>query len=143
MPVYFNQQLAAGRALICLRALISDKVICGKAQALALHFKKRLRQDEKDAYVWDYWYDKSLKRYAGVEDYSHGAIDVEFAVEAFSNKSVFNREDIIRFLRTYHQNIFRNGEVVGRVDGSGRAKNATLSRGWLDLSMENCSVWLD
>jgi hypothetical protein len=78
-----------------------------------------------------------------VEDYSHGAIDVEFAALAFRNNIVFERSDIEGLLRTYRHNIFRNGEVAGRVDGIAQAKNAALSRGWLDLAGEECSVWDD
>ena len=47
------------------------------------------------------------------------------------------------FLKTYHHNMFLNGEVATQVNGEGRGKNVILSGGWLDLSLYDCPIWED
>jgi hypothetical protein len=143
MPLPFNQQLAAGRAVILLCKETGEESYCEKASGLARHFKNRLQHDTNGANIWNYWYDDGFKRYAAVESYSYAAIDIDFAIVAQRNGIVFEQSDIDGFLKTYHNNIFLNGEVAIQVNGAGRAKNAILSGGWLDLSLYDCSIWED
>ena len=143
MPLPFNQQLAAGRALIILCRETGEKSYCEKASGLARHFKNRLQQDKNGASIWHYWYDEGFKLYAAVEKYTYAAIDIDFAIMAQQNGMVFELYDINGFLKTYHHNMFLNGEVATQVNGEGRGKNVILSGGWLDLSLYDCSIWED
>jgi hypothetical protein len=143
MPLPFNQQLAAGRALIVLCKETGEKSYCEKASGLARHFKNRLKQDKNGASIWHYWYDEGFKLYAAVEKYTYAAIDIAFAIMAQQNGIVFELSDINGFLETYHHNMFLNGEAATQVNGEGRGKNVILSGGWLDLSLYDCSIWED
>lgn len=144
MPLPFNNQLAAGKALVLLCTLTGEKLFCEKASRLAAHFKRHLRIDPKGAYVWDYWYAKGLKRYDSVEDFSHGSIDVDFAVQAKRNCMVFEKQDIEGFIKTWIKNVYANGRLASTVDGRGETKHGiALPASWFELAEYDCTIWSD
>jgi hypothetical protein len=132
-PVPFNQQLAAGGAFIVLWKLTGNSGYQQKAEGLARHFKGHLRMDSTGGYEWDYWYGKGLARYRSLEDISHGAIDVDFAVRAAQESLVLSRDDIVRFvLAFFRYTNSSEGNVEQARDAAGR---------WLELAGLDCRVY--
>lgn len=144
MPLPFNQQLAAARASLYLCQIQGNESnFCTKATALAKHFRNRVRQDSKGFYVWDYWYGEALDIFARTrEDVSHGGIDVDLAILAYRNSTVFEETDIDKFKNTYDQ-ISKNGEFSRLVDGTGAATSPTFISLWMELSPYDCKPWQD
>lgn len=133
MPVPFNQQLAAGRAFILLWKLTGDSAYRQRAEGLARHFKKHLREDSRGAYQWDYWYGKGLLRYKLLEDLSHGAIDVDFTVLAMRESLIFTRNDLARFVSAFFRDTnAHDGKMLEPNDAVGR---------WLELAEVECGVY--
>jgi hypothetical protein len=144
MPLPFNMQLAAGRTFLMLYQLTGDQADLQKAAGLALHFKNNVQKVTEGSFSWNYWYGKGLEKYKGVEDISHGAIDVDFAILAYRAGVVFNKEDMISFLRTFTKKISKNGKFAEKVDGTGAADTYKNQAGlWLELSEFNCKPWDD
>lgn len=141
MPLPFNQQLAAGRTMIMLYEITGDSFYRQRAEALAKHFKANLKGN--GPYVWTYWHVKGLNRSKGIEDISHGAIDIDFAIRAYRSGMVFSSRDMTRFRDTYERNIRRNGTFAGKVDGTGGAQHREAIGRWLELSEFTCAPWND
>ncbi|PNW28397.1 UNVERIFIED_CONTAM: hypothetical protein BEN50_21085 [Euhalothece sp. KZN 001] len=142
MPLPFNQQLAAARASLYLCQIQGNESdFCTKATALAKHFRNRVRQDSKGFYVWDYWYGEALDKFSRTrEDVSHGGIDIDFAILAHTNSTVFEETDIDKFKKTYYQ-ISKNGSFARFVDGKGEAVSPTFIPLWMELSPYDCKPW--
>lgn len=141
MPLPLNQQLAAGRTMIMLYQITGDLFYRQRAEALAKHFRGNLKG--RGPYVWTYWHGKGLNRSKGIEDISHGAIDIDFAVQAYRSGMVFETGDMARFRDTYERNIRRNGSFAGKVDGTGGAQHREAIGRWLELSEFTCAPWKD
>jgi hypothetical protein len=143
IPLPFNQQLAAARASLYLcKIQRNESDFCTKATALAKHFRNRVRQDSKGFYVWDYWYGEALDISSRKEDVSHGGIDVDLAILAHRNSTVFEETDIDKFKNTYYQ-ISKNGSFSRFVDGTGEATSPTFISLWMELSPYDCKPWQD
>ncbi|MEV4159364.1 hypothetical protein [Nonomuraea dietziae] len=143
-----NQSLALGQTYAELAAATGDPFYRDRTQRMARTFARELRVDADDAYVWTYWptfgkvhngfaktdgvseYTPSSNPGRGVEDLSHGAIDVEFAAAAFRNHLFYKGEDMSRFARTYSRNLIAPTGADGhptayqRVNGTGSTTSA-------------------
>jgi hypothetical protein len=116
---------------------------------MARMFRGQLAVDPGDAYTWHYWptfgniyngyaktgspetdislYNPNLTHPGRqIEDVSHAAISVEFAVRAFRAHLGMNGRDMARLARTYTQNVATGAATHVRVDGTG-SPNATYS----------------
>lgn len=132
-PVPFNQQLAAGRTFIVLWKLTGDSVYQQKAEGMAQHFKRHLRVDSTGAYEWDHWYGKGLVLHGSREDISHGAIDLNFVVEAARHSFGFTRNDLTPFASTFFRETnVSDGKMLKPSDAVGR---------WLELAEVECGVY--
>jgi len=140
-PLPFNGPLALGRVLIVLYEVTGKRDYREKATGLARHFQHHLGLTPAGAYVWGYR--PGLQKYPQIEDLSHGAIDVDFAVQAYRQGIVFTRTDMERFIRTLRG--VRQGQgyavyVDGRgTDASGRYRGAAGR--WLELSEIDGTVY--
>lgn len=132
-PVPFNQQLAAGRSFIILWKLTGDSSYRQKAEGLARHFKEHLRVDSTGAYEWDYWYGKGLSHDRSREDISHGAIDVDFVVQAAQESIVFTRGDLASFSSAFFREI--------GVSRGGMLRDDNVAGRWLGLAEVECGVY--
>lgn len=141
MPVPFNQQLAAGRTFLVLYQLTNKRFFYEKAEGLARHFIHRLRKEINGTCTWNYSYDKGFKECNAVEDISHGATDIDFAVLAYRNGIIFNKEDIFHFINTYKINIHKNGKFANTVSGIGEGTYKESIGRWLELSKFDCFIW--
>ncbi|WP_253763246.1 hypothetical protein [Hamadaea flava] len=141
-----NQSLALGQTYVELAAATGDPHWAKRARRLAAMFAAEVRLLPNDSYSWPYWptfskvyngftKEEALSEYtpsygtpgsgaAQVEDLSHGAIDVEFAVAAFRGRLAFHGDDMVRFARSYSRNM-ATATAAGaattflRVDGTG------------------------
>ncbi len=124
-----NQYLALGRTHIALYRVTGKPFYRDRAERMARFFKSKLRL-VGDHYEWNYWDaagawdDAEARLMQHIEDSSHGAIDVAFAVDAYDAGIVFDREDMQRLARTvsdamwnhdYHRP--RLGRVVNSAEG--------------------------
>jgi hypothetical protein len=134
LPVPFNQQLAAGRALLMLWKVTGKPAHLEKVVGLGRHFKRHLRRQLlTGAYDWDYWYGTGLLKYNERASVAYGAIDADFAVLAWRESVVFSREDMARLVEAFLQKT--------RVAG-GRMQRASDATGrWLGLSEVDCGLY--
>ncbi|HEY6738236.1 MAG TPA: hypothetical protein VI076_05250 [Actinopolymorphaceae bacterium] len=145
-----NQSLTLGLTYAEIAAATGDTQLRARATKLARMLAGQLVRTDGDAYVWRYWptfghmyngftktgdvatdiseytpeYGSPGKGAQQYEDLSHGAIEVEFAALAFRHGLHFRGLDMVRFARTYTQNLATTDEngtatTVVRVDGSG------------------------
>ncbi|MEV6964323.1 hypothetical protein AB0M47_04335 [Hamadaea sp. NPDC051192] len=141
-----NQSLALGQTYVELAVVTGDPFWAGRARRLAAMFSADLRLLPNDSYSWPYWptfskvYNgftkaEGLSEYTPsygtpgngatqIEDLSHGAIDVEFAVAAFRARLAFKGADMARFAHAYSRNMATYAASGGattflRVDGTG------------------------
>lgn len=124
--------------------------------------KNRLHHDEKnDLYVWNYWYEPITtgwtkqdnisdntphhKPWPQVEDTSHGALEVEMAVNAAADGIVFDATDLRRFANTFLRNVVLpdrsgfNAHVDG-TDPNSRYKETRVV-GWLALAHVDRAIY--
>ena len=96
-----NQYLALARTWLILADAAGDPLFRRRATALAENFKRALRLVD-GAYEWNYWdwIENGKPGHSGVEDTSHGHIDIGFVVEAVERHTVFTDEDGRRLART-------------------------------------------
>jgi hypothetical protein len=100
-----NQYLALARTWLVLGDLkdfVNAPLARQRATAMARFYHRNLRA-VNGAYEWNYWDPlpgEDLVR-VWVEDFSHGTIDVGFAIEAAARGVVFTPEDVKRFASTY------------------------------------------
>ena len=151
-PMPFNGPLAMGRVLIMLYSLTKKDIYYNKVTALALYFKNNLIETNDGYYIWGYR--PNLKKYPQIEDISHGAIDVDFAILAYKNGIVFYKSDIEKFSKT----LLNSKEKAKRfafskfVDGTDDREDKPYSNApgditkfavgrWLELSEWNCDVY--
>lgn len=142
-----NYQTALGRCLILLYNLTKDSSYLKKAEGIARYFKNNI-VFEDDRYIWGYR--AELKKYPQVEDISHGAIEVEFAILAFKSGIVFEYKDMLKFVNTFKKLQKSEGfyKFVNATDDKSEKpyinapgdQSDAVGR-WLDLSEFDCSVY--
>ena len=135
-----NRFSALAIAEIKLYEILGDAKYLAKPAAMAAFFKKNLIL-EGEAYVWTYKLGDS-----SVEDISHGAIDLEFAILCYKHGLSFDQTDMKRFTDTYKKLIWRGFDakphLTARVDGSMGEDMDRISRNWVLLSSFDPAVWL-
>ncbi len=139
----FNHFLAVGRTMVQLAAVTGSTKWREKAERMARTFRNDLRLTADGAYTWSYWWSKGYG-YKGwspaqnistntpgltgrpvAEDTSHGSIDLHFAYLCYKDGIVFDREDMLRFTRTFLGRMVTTTDnglptLWERVDGTGR-----------------------
>lgn len=138
-----NRFSALGITELKLYDIVRDGEYLKRPKAMANLFKKNLNLRD-EAYVWTYAVPPST--YLSVEDISHGAIDLEFAILAYKHGLVFNRTDIERFVNTYLKFIWRGFNAKPKlstyVDGRVTTDYSGVSRNWVLLSSFDPTIWL-
>lgn len=139
-----NGQAAMGKSLAVLYRLTSRPEYLSKVRALANLFVNNSSVTKFQTLRWGYRADTSRVR--RMEDISHGAIDVELAVEAWHLKLVD-----VSFLRKLANTLIflKNRDGFAQyVDGSSRYKDdaeafthSVQSGRWLGLSEVDCRVY--
>jgi hypothetical protein len=131
--VPFNQNLGLARTMLKIYQATGDTRYIDRVVKIASHFKNNLVLST-DRYVWNYWwgdgYDgwvesqqvsantPSYKGYKKIEDFRHGAVDVDFAIMAYQTGLVFSADDIQLFANTLEKNLIRiDGGINEFVDG--------------------------
>lgn len=139
-----NGQAAMGKSLALLYRLTSKPDYLMKVRALANLFVKNASVTKMQTLRWGYRADTSKARQ--LEDFSHGAIDVEFALEAWRLKLV--ELSFIKQLANTLLNLKGKDGFAQYVDGTSRYKDDSekfiysLQAGrWLGLSEVNCRVY--
>lgn len=133
-----NQYLALARAFLVLKDLPGAHPLMGpRAEAMARYFKRYIRVQDA-GYTWNYWdwIEKGEPGGSGIEDTSHGTIDVGFAVDACRRGVVFTEEDMLRFTRTYLDLLWDGSEdnpQLGARIGSKTGKHPAMLHDWVDL----------
>jgi hypothetical protein len=96
-----NQYLALARTWLILADATGKEPYRRRATAMARNFKRALRIVD-GAYEWNYWdwIEDGKPGHSGVEDSSHGSIDVGFVVEAARRGVVFDANDTRRLAKT-------------------------------------------
>ena len=103
IPQPLNMQAAMGLAFCELQGIpglgeAERREYRARATRIARYFRSQLRRDRQhNSYVWSYWAWKP----ADVEDVSHAAIDVDFAIATVDAKlGIFTATDLTRFANT-------------------------------------------
>ncbi len=120
-----NMQNSMGRTLTALWLASGEGAYRKKAEMLARYLKKRLRK-KGGRYIWPYW--PNDRR--GVEDVSHGAINVDFAFCCFRAGILFTKEDMLRFAGTFRACCRPGKGFARRVDGKGDLGYSSAMAGW-------------
>jgi hypothetical protein len=133
-----NQYLALARAFLVLKDVPgADPLMGQRAEEMARFFHDSLiKQDQ--AYVWHYWdwVDGGQPGSSGLEDTSHGTIDVGFAVEAAMRHVVFTDEDMTRFTHTVLDLMWNQSETdpkLGPNCGTRGDKDSIMLHDWINL----------
>jgi len=141
-PMPINGPLALGRVIVKLYQITGNDSYLSKNIALALYFKRNLHQTNDGMYIWGYRLD--MKKYPQIEDISHGAIDVDFAVQSSKISNIFTEEDLMKFSKTLIATK-KNGNFSKFVDGSDNGRDkvdySEASGRWLELSTVDCRVY--
>lgn len=139
-----NQYLAIGRAYLYLQSVSRKRLFTDRAERMARNFKRHLSKTGR-AYTWHYWdwIEEGEPGHSGVEDTSHGHIDIGFAVDACRRGVVFTNSDLKRFAHTLLDQMW-NGSledpvIGGRVDT--REGDAVNLGDWIDLCQWHPKVW--
>ena len=138
--VIVNRFAALGNAEILLSDLLQDPSYLDKPRRMANLIKKNLKYDPRDdCYLWTYAIGGS-----GIEDTSHGCIDLEFMFLCYQHGLVFNHTDMERLANTYEKRMwqgiemFRTGVGIStRIDGTVDPDNdyTRVSAAWPLLSL--------
>lgn len=160
-----NQYLALGRAMIILSEIGSAnrrEMYRDRATKMARTFKSDLEETRRGGYRWPYFWSKgwayrgwkagdgvsefqpamvspSETGYQAVEDTSHAAIDIDFALLAWKHRlGVFDDRDIRKLAATLTKQIaIPDGypKMAHSVDGSGKAGDGdNISACWVPLT---------
>jgi len=148
-----NQYLIFAAALLALLDIKDDphyaaadpalpQFYLDKSAEMCNFFKSYLvYQSNKDCYFWGYWGTYS----SGVEDFSHGYMDILTVLEAFQHSVVFTRTDLDRFTNTFTEAIWNgnidNPLISGAVDGSSSDNQGYFSWVWTSLCEFDFRVW--
>jgi hypothetical protein len=141
-----NQYLALARAFLVLKDVPGADPLMGKrAEQMARLFRSYL-VEQGETFVWNYWDvpvpDPAIKQH--MEDTSHGALDVGFAIEAAQRGVVFTDADMKRFARTMLELMWNQSEEDPKlgptVDKRGD-KFSFLMRDWVDLGQWDAKIY--
>lgn len=157
----FNYLGKMATSELLLHQLTGKEIYREHVTKIATLFKRRLEKPDADRYVWDYWYepvttgwtkadDISLNipahsAWRHIEDTSHGALEVEMAVNCAAAGIVFDASDIQRFANTFTQKVVNADRTGfnGQVDGSAPKSEFFGARvaGWLPLAQQDLRVY--
>lgn len=155
-----NQFLALGRAQAHLAAVTGEGLYTDRYAKMARTLRSELSVDADRAYVWHYWptfgsvfngwakqddlseFRLSYCCATQMEDISHAHLDVDFAVQAFRDHTVFNGKDMSHLAKTFTRNLIAhedNGDptVWYYVDGSFRTgvlSDELVAAGWMAIA---------
>ncbi len=154
-----NQTLGWGQTVAELAAITGEYEYRHRTRAMATMLRGQLAANAADAYTWHYWptfgniyngyaktgspetdislYNPNLATPARqIEDISHAAISVEFAVRAFRTHLGMSGNDMGRLARTYTQNVATGTTAHVRVDGTGAPSSsyALQAPRWMPLA---------
>ncbi|MBE0604260.1 MAG: hypothetical protein IH611_11650 [Deltaproteobacteria bacterium] len=141
-PSALNVTLSLGRVIVVLYRITGKDAYLEKATGLAKYFKAGLRGGPDGIYVWGYQQD--LKANPRYEDIAHGAIDVDFAYQAYRSGIVFTDEDMRRFSRTLirAKKGSRYSEYVNGTSNREKPTDYSDSSGrWLELASCGCEIY--
>lgn len=142
-----NQYLALGRTFAVMQRIdgvVGREAYRARAQKMATYFISCLRRS-KNGWEWHYWDPRPSDRAPSswAEDFSHAAIDIQFALEAYKSGLAFTREDLRRFAASYVEIMWNQSQTeptISRyVDGSGQGNFAY--DGWVELAPIDRRVW--
>ncbi|WP_052667008.1 hypothetical protein [Nitriliruptor alkaliphilus] len=170
-----NQMLALGRTVLELAAITGDPQHVHRATALATMFKAELIDQQTNGVTTSIWHyfptysaawegygktgsaetDISMHKpqyfeangYKNFEDYSHGAIDVDFAALAHQHGFVFTHQDIARIAATFTENLAAvdtSGVATVRyvVNGTGALRaNPLGATRWMALATADPAIF--
>lgn len=165
-----NQTLGWGQTVAELAMITGEETYRHRTQAMANMLRRELAVDAGNAYTWHYWptfgnmyngyaktgspetdislYNPNLgSQLRQIEDVSHAAITVEFAVRAFRAHLGMNGQDMARMARTFTQNVARTVNGVPttgvRIHGGGGASTtyAHQAARWMPLAAFDREVY--
>jgi hypothetical protein len=119
-----NMQFALGRALFDLHAVTGKTMYLQRAVGLCNQFNAALTTTTRGV-SWLYW---PAGRDASIEDVSHGAIDVDFAVMCFERGGWMKYETISLVAKTL------NDVILNGVEADGAPRVALTVNGFVQLS---------
>lgn len=142
-----NQYLALARTWLVLgdlKEFANAPLARQRATAMARFYKRNLRA-VNGAYEWNYWDPlpgEDLVR-VWVEDFSHGTIDVGFAIEAAARGVVFTPEDIKRFASTYVEVMWNGDQPKPRFGArvNTKAGDKIAWADYIELAVADPRVW--
>lgn len=140
-PMPSNGPLALGRVIVLLNQMTGKESYLSKSKALAIYFRNNLTMTSEGGYVWGYL--PKVTKHPFPEDISHGAIDVDFAYNAYIAGINFTQQDMQMFAKTI-RHAFQNGKFSKFVDGTGDDPDniySDASGRWLELSAVDCGVY--
>ncbi len=152
-----NQFLAPARTMLHLAPITGRQDYADRAAKMARTFKNQLVLGDNGAYSWNYWLDwgKVSRGYQVAddvseyrlsyccatqpEDISHGHIDLDLAIQAFHEGTVFTGQDMSRLAKTFTRNIATftpSGDptvwiTVAGDGGRGNLEFDRLAAGWV------------
>lgn len=119
-PLPLNQMTTLGRVMLEMNLDRPNAHYLDRVTKLARFFKNRIVLRSDGAYQWAYWpgieppYDK------GAEDFSHAAINADYAVRCYHAQLVFKRDDMDHLLKTFCVTVYRgDGKFADHIDGTG------------------------
>ncbi len=131
-----NQYLALARTWLILADATGDELIRRRAVAMAKNFKRALRLVD-GAYEWHYWdwIENGKPGHSGIEDTSHGRIDVGFVVEATRRNVVFTDQDAHRLAKTLLARMWNGSTTQPAFGGRVNTKEGKAMPlvDWIDL----------
>jgi len=139
-----NQYLALARTWLILADATGNELFRRRGTAMARNFKRALRLAD-GAYAWHYWdwIEAGQPGHSGVEDSSHGRIDVGFVVEAIRRGVVFKDEDGRRLAKTLLTRMWNGSTTEPRFGARVDTKegNAMPVVDWIDLAQWDPKVF--
>ncbi len=135
-----NHSAAMGRTLVFLYRATGKDEYLDKIARLAYHIKKSLHLTDNNSYIWN-----KYGRKGEIEDISHAAIVVDFAIQCYLAGIVFTEEDMRCFANTFFNNIYIDSQTIcDYVDGEGSTNSpdyqSQIGR-WLNLTPYNPSIY--
>ncbi len=139
-----NQYLALARTWLILADATKQPLYRERAVAMAKNFKRALRLVD-GAYEWHYWdwIENGQPGHSGVEDTSHGHIDVGFLIEAARRGVVFTDQDVRRLVKTLLDRMWNGSTAEPRFGGRVNTKegNSLPLVDWSDLGQWDPKVF--
>ena len=132
-----NWNAAMGRVLLALYDATGQADYLEQGRSLAETFKTALEVANNGSYRWHYWFGEGYERYKSSEDVSHGALDVQFAVDCYEHEIVFTAEDIRRFANTLKKDLWNGQEFTSSVWGTGKVNASIADTGILWIYLGN------